>query len=317
MQLGVNLIPHGDTAATIAVAVAAEQAGFTRCLVYDEGLATHDVYVMCTAIAAATHSIQVGPGITNPYTRHPAQTAAAVASLDAVSSGRALLGIGAGGSLTLDPLGIERTRPLGAVADAIATTRALWAGDSVDVDGQHTCRGARLHGARHDIEIWLAGRGPKMLELGASSCDGVILDFLHPSVLEAAVTRIRAAAGEHRPRLSYSTSIVMNDDDMAAVRPHMTYRLVDTPEEVRAELGLDDKTRTVIRTALGQGLEAAAAHVRDDWVVPFVIAGDAAECARGVRSLAERHGIDEFLLPVFDMADPVDYVRRVGAALNG
>ena len=85
MQLGVNLIPHGDPTATIAVAIAAEQAGFTRCLVYDEGLATHDVYVMCTAIAAATHSIQVGPGITNPYTRHPAQTAAAVASLDAVT----------------------------------------------------------------------------------------------------------------------------------------------------------------------------------------------------------------------------------------
>ena len=65
MQLGVNLIPHGDPTATIAVAVAAEQAGFTRCLVYDEGLATHDVYVMCTAIAAATHSIQVGPGISD------------------------------------------------------------------------------------------------------------------------------------------------------------------------------------------------------------------------------------------------------------
>ena len=54
----------------------------------------------------STDAMEIGPGITNPYTRHPAQTAAAIASLDEVSQGRAFLGIGAGGSLTLDPLGI-------------------------------------------------------------------------------------------------------------------------------------------------------------------------------------------------------------------
>ena len=48
-----------------------------------------------TAIATGTDRITLGPGITNPYTRHPAQTAAAIASLDELSDGRAFLGIGA------------------------------------------------------------------------------------------------------------------------------------------------------------------------------------------------------------------------------
>ena len=315
MELGVNLIPHGDPSATIAVAVAAEQAGFTRCLVYDEGLATHDVYVICTAIAAATERLIVGPGITNPYTRHPAQTAAAVASLDAVSHGRAVLGIGAGGSLTLDPLGIERQRPVAAVGDAIATARELWSGAVVNRDGAHHCRSAQMHGARHDIEIWLAGRGPRMLELGARNADGVILDFLHPHVLDDAVAR---SGGGHPtgPRLSYSTSIVLCDADREAVRPHMTYRLVDSPENVREELGLTSAERQTIRDALGRGLDAAAVHIRDEWMAPYLISGTASECAAEVHALAERHRFSEFLLPVFDMDDPVDYVRRVGAALR-
>lgn len=109
MRTGINIIPEGPIAGLVEVAVEAERLGFGRCWAYDEGLATRDVYVTLAAIAAATSTIEIGPGITNPYTRHPAQTASAVASLDELSGGRAFLGIGAGGSLTLTPLGIDVT----------------------------------------------------------------------------------------------------------------------------------------------------------------------------------------------------------------
>ncbi|NCG36429.1 MAG: LLM class flavin-dependent oxidoreductase, partial [Actinobacteria bacterium] len=107
----INLIPEAPIAAMVDLAAHAEDLGFDRCWVYDEGLATRDLYVTLSAIATATSRMQLGPGITNPYTRHPAQTAAAIASIDELSGGRGFLGIGAGGSLTLDPLGIKQQRP--------------------------------------------------------------------------------------------------------------------------------------------------------------------------------------------------------------
>jgi len=88
----VNLIPEASVGLIRDLAVEAERLGFKRSWVYDEGLATRDLYVTMTAIAEATDTLEVGPGITNAYTRHPAQTAAAIATLDELSGGRAFKG---------------------------------------------------------------------------------------------------------------------------------------------------------------------------------------------------------------------------------
>lgn len=320
IELGVNLIPEIALADTVALAVEAERAGYSRCRVYDEGLVTRDVYVTMAAIAAATDSILIGPGITNPYTRHPAQTASAIATLDEMSGGRAVLGIGAGGSLTLDPICIERHRPLVAVRETVEACRALFAGGVVDRDGAFVqLRSARLHPCRPDIEIWLAGRGPRMLGLGGEIADGVILDFLHPHAIGGAVDRVRDAAWAvgRAGRIAYSTAVVTEPDDLEVVRPHLTYRLVDSPPEVQAALGMRDSHVAAIRAALAGGPAAAAAHVRDEWVLPFVLHGAPSDVRSQVADLSERYGIEEFLLPVFDMADAAGYIRRVAGMLRG
>ncbi len=296
----VNLIPEAPVARMVELGRLAEELGYGRCWIYDEGLATRDVYVTLTAIAQATSTITLGTGITNPYTRHPATTAATVASLDELSGGRAFLGIGAGGSLTLGPLGIERSRPLAAVRDTIAACRGLFSGQPVTMQGDgFELRGATLSFARPDIEIWLAGRGPKMLALGGAAADGVMLDFIHIDTLGDYVELVRGA-GRHT-KVCYSTMIVTDDEAMADTKPHMTYRLVDSPPQVRAMLGITDRDVATIREAMADGLVAAGTHVRDEWVLPFVIAGGVDDCARQLRTLVERHSIDEFLLPVLDL----------------
>ena len=296
----VNLIPEAPVARMVELGRFAEELGYGRCWIYDEGLATRDVYVTLTAIAQATSTIALGTGITNPYTRHPATTAATVATLDELSGGRAFLGIGAGGSLTLDPLGIERSRPLTAVRDTIAACRGLFSGQAVTMQGEgFELRGATLSFARPDIEIWLAGRGQKMLALGGAAADGVMLDFIHIDTLGDYVGLVRGAGG--RAKVCYSTMIVTDDEAMADTKPHMTYRLVDSPPQVRAMLGITDHDVATIREAMADGLVAAGAHVRDEWVLPFVIAGSVDACARQLTALVERHSIDEFLLPVLDL----------------
>jgi 5,10-methylenetetrahydromethanopterin reductase len=300
IRASINIMPEVPVAEVVDLARHAADLGFARCWVYDEGLAARDVYVTLTAIADATDRVQLGPGITNPFTRHPGVTAAAIATLDELSAGRAFLGIGAGGSLTLDPLGIEHRYSLTAVRDTIHACRGLFSGEPVDYSGRYFgLAGARLEYARADTEIWLAGRGPRMLALGGEIADGVMLEFIHRALLDRELTRVReaAAAAGNRPAISYSTMIVTDEATMAMTKPHMTYRLVDSPDVVKEQMGIGDAEVERIRSAMAGGIAEAGKLIRDEWVVPFVIAGSIEECAAQIRLLDDA-GIDEFLLPI-------------------
>ncbi len=86
--------------------------------------------------------------------------------------------------LTLGPLGIERRKPLTTVGEMVAALRALFAGERVEHTGAtFSLRDAHLDYARPDIEIILAGRGPKMTALGASAADGFNLSYIHKDLL--------------------------------------------------------------------------------------------------------------------------------------
>ncbi len=311
----VNLIPEDTVGRLVELGVLAEELGFDRCWVYDEGLATRDVYITLAAIASRTVRIRIGTGITNPYTRHPATTAATIASLDELSGGRAFLGLGAGGSLTLGPLAIERSQPLRSVRDVLDACRSLLDGQTVSMTTPlFELRNARLgFPCRAGIEIWVAGRGPKMLALGGTRADGVMLDFINKPDIGASVARVReaAAAAGRRPKICYSTMIITDDAAMAQTKPHMTYRLVDSPPEVKEALGISPADVERIRTAMTDGLHAAAEHVREEWVLPFVIAGTVSECAEELSRLMEQSALDEFLLPVLDLHEAEPLMRAV------
>ncbi len=295
----VNLMPTGPAAQVAELAAEAERLGYRRCWVYDEGLTTRDVYVTLAAVAAATNTIQLGPGITNPFTRHPGVTANAVASLDEFSDGRAFLGLGAGGGITLGPLAINRHRPLMAVAEMVDTTRRLWAGSTVDLAG-HTVdyRGACMTPPRSGIEIHLAGRGPRMISLAARVADGFYLSYVHKDFIGSTVEALRSSSS--RPMtVTYSTRIVVDDEGFEAARRDLTFRLPDSPPHIHEHLGITPGDVAALRAALVSGGPPEAAHlIRDEWVTPFVIAGTRPQCAIELSQLAERHGLDEFLLPI-------------------
>ncbi len=315
LPVSVDLMPDAPVRELVELAVLAEQLGCPRCWVYDEGLVTRDVYVTLTAIAEHTQAIPLGPGITNPYVRHPGATAAAVASLDELSGGRAFLGLGAGGGLTLDPLAIERYRPLTAVRDMVETLRLLFAGERVDHDGPvFSFRDAHLTYGRADIEIIMAGRGPKMTALGGEVADGFNLSYIHKPGLGDHVRTLREAAGDRPFRISYSTMIATSDSEFESARSQLTFRLVDSPGTVKELIGMTDEDTTAIRSSLAEGGPALAArHVRDEWVPEFVITGTPAECAAELADLMGDNGIDEFQLPVLEVAGAAELIERAAA----
>ena len=306
VELACMVMPEGPVEEVVRASVAAEELGCTRVWIPDEGLGARECWVTLGAVAAATNSVEVGTGITNAYTRHPGMTAAAVATLDEASGGRAALGIGAGGALTLTALAIERRAPITAMRELVETSRALWSGEVVDRDGvAGGFRVARLGYGRPDIPIWLAGRGPRVMGLAGELADGFILSFVHKELIGEHVGAILRAAEEHgrpRPRLCYMTILATSDRAREAARASLTFRLVDSPDHVKARIGLDSQIEAAIRQGLADGGPTAAAPlVRDEWVDHFVISGSVDECRAELDALVTVHGIDEFQVSVNDL----------------
>ncbi len=312
IPISVNLMPNGPVADIVDLAVLAENLGLARCWVYDEGLVTRDVYVTLTAIATRTASIPLGPGITNPFVRHPGATAAAIASLDEFSGGRAFVGIGAGGGITLDPLAIERSRPLTAVAEMVHVLRRLFAGDRLDHEGHaFSFRNAKLDYARPDIAVFVAGRGPKMTALGGEVADGFNLSYIHKDLLGSHARALRLAAGDRPFLITYSTMIALTDQEFDDARAQLTFRLVDSPSAVKELIGMTSADEANLRSALAEGgPRYAARHVDPEWVSSFVISGTASECAEEVRALMAANDIDEFQLPVLDLDGAAQFIER-------
>lgn len=137
----------------------AERGGFDVVAVYHDLLFQPAIYPLLL-MAQATERVRLGPAALNPFTLHPVEIAGQIAALDAVSGGRAYLGLVRGS--WLDTLGIEPRRPLTALREAVEVIRRLLAGDASGFAGE---RFVLAPGA-------LAGRDP-MLEVAASLAEEV------------------------------------------------------------------------------------------------------------------------------------------------
>ena len=111
--------------------------------------------------------------------------------------------------MTLGPMGIERRRPVTAVGAMVGALRGLYAGKEVDLDSESFgSREARLEYERADMEILLAGRGPRMTDLGGRLADGLVLSWVHRKLLDDHVMSLRLKA----PRRSRDVRAVKSQD---------------------------------------------------------------------------------------------------------
>lgn len=248
MEYGLGLPPVAPVGELVDQAVEAERLGYRWLWVNDERL-ERDPFTVLAAMAVRTERIRLGPGVTNPYSRHPALVATAMATLDELSGGRAALGLGAGGT-NHRALAVERTAPVAALREAVELTRALWAGEVVTVDGKVVqAREARLDfpAPRPHLPVYIGARGPRVLELAGAVADGVIVGNMATREGWAyALPRIAAgAAGAGREladiRLTaWLYACVADDEEEAldAIRPMAATSLV-TSRPVLGELGIE------------------------------------------------------------------------------
>jgi alkanesulfonate monooxygenase SsuD/methylene tetrahydromethanopterin reductase-like flavin-dependent oxidoreductase (luciferase family) len=155
-----------------------------------------------TWAAAATDRIAVMPNVLALPYRPPAVTAKMAETLDRLSSGRLVLGLGTGGyDAEFAAFGLAERTPgqkVSALAEALRIVRGLWSGPSVTLDGTHYhVREARIEPRpERPIPVWLGSYGSRGLRLTGALADGWIpsLGRMDLGQLRAMRTEVRAAA---------------------------------------------------------------------------------------------------------------------------
>lgn len=193
MKLSMMLTYAGDPRLAAAEAGELERAGIDVGWVPE--LYGFDAVSILGYLAAKTDTMELGSGIFNIYGRTPTTIAMTAAGLDAVSSGRFILGIGASGPQVIEGFhGVKYDKPLGRQREIMDICRQMWRRERVIHDGpnytlplpedQGTGLGKPLklinHPVREDIPIYLASLGPKNVELTAEVADGWLPAFFHP-----------------------------------------------------------------------------------------------------------------------------------------
>jgi 5,10-methylenetetrahydromethanopterin reductase len=177
VKAGLLLLPHDSPGRLAEVAKRAEATGYDHFWLADERF-FRDVYGSLALVAHHTSRITVGTCVTDPYSRHPALSAMAIATLDEIAGGRAMLGIGAGISGFAE-LGVKREKPARAIREAVGLIRRLLAGEEVDMQGEVV----RFNRGRLDftppratIPIFVASNGPLGQRAAGAVADGAIME---------------------------------------------------------------------------------------------------------------------------------------------
>ena len=203
------------------IARTADESGFFGLWLTDSSLHSRDCWTLLGALALRTERLHLGTAVTHPRTRHPALAAVCAATLDELSGGRAILGVGAG-DRPVTELG-RRPARIAEVEAMIDLCRALLRGESVETGPPFTVHGGfRRLEASPDLPVWIAGSGPRMLDLGGRMADGVLAlvgtcDECVESVL-GEVGRAAEAVGRPTPEIAVMGYGAISDDGEAAWR---------------------------------------------------------------------------------------------------
>ncbi|MCY3656652.1 MAG: LLM class flavin-dependent oxidoreductase [Chloroflexi bacterium] len=206
----------------------AEYRGYDSLWVTERYL-QEETFSLLGFLAAATESIELGVGVVNPYTRHPSLVAMGAATVDRLSAGRLLLGLGRSDPGVIEgTFGIPYERPRETLGEAVDVIRRLLARETVEHDeGAFALREAALAvRPLRPTPIYVAAIGPRALRLAGAVADGVLLNAYVPAAyIPRAVAEVRAGAEE-----------AGRDPDAIDIACMLVVRLTDAPASMLPQL---------------------------------------------------------------------------------
>ena len=319
-RLGMVLYHGIDSGADLKeYARIAEGAGYDSLWV-TERYFHEETFSLLGFLAAVTQDMKLGLGVANPYTRNPALLAMASATLDRISGGRFLLGLGRSErSVIQDKMGIPYSNPRSTMEEAVSIIRDLLAGRRVtSTDGRFRLENVHLETkpVQTNPPIYLAAIGPKALRLAGAIADGVLLNAYTPTgYVRYAVAQIREAAleaGRDPDSIDIACMLVVRlTEDPGSIWPSLKQRSVRRLEEPHVgeilleKGGFDPSILGPLRAAAQKnGGQGAIDLVSDEMVDSFYLVGRASRCKERIAEYREAGVELPLLLPRLE-----DYVK--------
>ncbi|GAA0801805.1 LLM class flavin-dependent oxidoreductase [Spirilliplanes yamanashiensis] len=316
MRTAFSISGHRDSAGAVRAAVAAEAAGFDDVWL-TEDYVERGAFALAGAIAARTSRVRVGIGVVNPWTRHPVLTAMEFATLDELSGGRAVLGLGASNEHWMTGrLGIPFHRPLARTLEALTLTRRLLTGEPVSFHGEFHDVEARLSFTpiRPDPPIVLGVKGPQAIARGGPLADGLLLSIL------AGPAYVRWVRDQVGPgvELSAYVALAVGDDPAAArdrIRPMVaTFLGVHGDHVITRQAGVGPDLAARFREGWRTGAPRTDL-VTDALLDEVAAAGTVTDTARAFDRL-EAAGLDVAVVRDDPAVDPAETMHQADATMR-
>lgn len=191
-QLGISLglSPRESMGQFTEVLQSAEAIGVSAAWIIDSQLAMKDAYIALAVASQVTSSISIGPGVTNLVTRHESVVANAMATLEAISPGRVMVGVGTGDSAVF-PIG-QKPLPLTECELGIVRLKTLLGGEDIEMGGAQ--RRLAFTTERRP-PVFFAASQPGTLRVAGRVADGVIvMGPSDPATVRMQLAEVDAAA---------------------------------------------------------------------------------------------------------------------------
>jgi probable F420-dependent oxidoreductase len=307
LEFGVTVLPDPPYRRFLELIQLAEQHGFHYGWTYDSHILWQESYATLALAADRTEKIKLGHFVTNPGIRDPTVTASWYATMQDISNGRMVMGIGRGDS-SRRVVGLKPVR-VAEFERRCAMLKDLMNGRKVDWNEKEL----ELTWARDlpEIEMWIAGYGPKALAVAGRVGDGVIIQLADPQIIQWIMDTARRSAEEAGRDPSALKCIVgapsKVTDDIEQAREEVRWFPAMVSNHVMdliERYGFDSE----IPSALTEFVKArkfydykdhsrvGAKHgefVTDEIADRFTVIGDTEQCIAKLREL-ESVGVDQF-----------------------
>lgn len=276
-------IPATPVKKLLGIAKVNEEAGFDSIWVPDHLLfippgIVPEAWSTLAATATVTERAALGTCVTDPHRYHPAVLAQKVATVDQISGGRAILGLGAGEAMNLEPFGIRWKKPVSKLIEFVTIIRKLWSGEMLNHEGRFwTLKDAflQINPVEGRIPIYFGANGPRTLRLTGEMADGWLSIPISPRLYEERLKLVKEGAGKAGRSLDdidtgvyLYTSVAQEAKDTYKQIEKIRSQVIPSPELLR-EAGYDVELPEEL-----QSISYFKALLNSEWVEKFLAYGE-------------------------------------------
>ncbi len=301
---------------TVELACLAEEMGFQA--VWKGESNSTDPMVLLSAMAARTSTIKLGTAVYHIHGRSPVTLGIQAATLNDLSGGRVLIGLGVSNKTIASWHGDTFDRPVRRLREYADVLRGVARGERVEYDGEiYPTAPFKLswRPSYPEVPVFFAGLGEQMTRLAGRAADGIMINMANPPTIREIVDRVRRSAAEANrdpAQLEYIAKVRVSlhaDREVAKAKLRHSlafYNIADHYRDMIARMGFAEESAHIREEYQRSGFRAAQGAVPESLVeqLPTIAATTAAEALERMEPYLET-GITRVIIPYVPASDDV------------